>query len=95
MLVPFALLKTVKKHSGEGGSMTIYSFFRKWVNDKMYSLKLKKPPCHPQSKEPLWIPRWTKPVKRNAPDCVYNPDWGYDIMYSDLIGNLNHEENDH
>jgi hypothetical protein len=78
----------------EGGSMTIYSFFRKWVNDKMYFLKLKKH-CHPQSKEPLWIPQWTKPVKRDNPDRVYDPDWQYDIMYSDLIGNLNYEEKSH
>jgi hypothetical protein len=70
--------------------MTIYSFFRKWVNDKMYSLKLKKSPCHPQSKEPLWIPHWTKPVERDDSGYVFDPDWNYDINYSDLIGNLNY-----
>lgn len=80
----------MKKQSGEGGSMTIYSFFRKWVNDKMYSLKLKKPPCHPQSKKPLLIPQWTKPVKRDDSHYVFDPDWNYDINYSDLIGNLNY-----
>ena len=69
--------------------MTIYSFFRKWVNDKMYSLKLKKP-CHPQSKKPLWIPQWTKAVKRDDSLYVFDPDWNYDINYSDLIGNLNY-----
>jgi hypothetical protein len=67
--------------------MTIYSFFRKWVNDKMYSLKLKKPPCH-LSKEPLWTPQWTKPVKLDDPDCVFDPDWNYDVMYSELNGNI-------
>ena len=69
--------------------MTIYSFFRKWINDRMYSLKLKTP-CRPQSKEPLWIPQWTKPAKRDNPDRIYDPDWHYDIMYSELAGNLNY-----
>ena len=73
--------------------MSIYSFFRKWVNDKMYSLKLKKPPCHLQSKEPLWIPQWTKPVKFNdnaRPVELNNNDWVYDPAYSRLNGNVFH-----
>jgi len=76
--------------------MTIFRFFRTWVNDKLYSLKLKKPPCHPQSKEPLWVPQWTKPVKRDDPSYVYDPNhvydsvWVYDLMYSDLIGTSNY-----
>jgi hypothetical protein len=69
--------------------MTIYSFFRKWVNDKMYSLKQKKP-CHPQSKEPLWIPQWTKPVKRDDPEYFYELDQNHSIMRSELAGNLNY-----
>ena len=69
--------------------MTIYSFFRKWINDRMYSLKLKKP-CHPQSKEPLWIPQWTKPVKRDAPEYFYELDPNHSIMRSELAGNLNY-----
>ena len=70
--------------------MTIYGFFRKWVNDKMYTFKLKKPPCHPQSKEPLWIPQWTNQVDRDDPDWNYDPDWNNDINYSEIIGNLNY-----
>jgi hypothetical protein len=77
--------------------MTTYSFFRKWVNDKMYWLKLKKPPCHPQSNEPLWIPRWTKPVKFNnnaRPVELNNNDCVYDPAYSSLKINIFHTKND-
>jgi hypothetical protein len=70
--------------------MTIYSFFRKWINDKIYSLKPKKPPCHPQSKEPLWTPQWTKPVKRDDPELFYKLDPNHSIMRSELAGNLNY-----
>ena len=69
--------------------MTIYSFFRKWINYMMYSLKLKKP-CHPQSKESLWVPQWTKPVKRDDPEYFYELDPNHSIMRSELAGNLNY-----
>ena len=78
--------------------MSIYSFFRKWINDKMYSLKLKKPPCHPQTKEPLWVPQWTKPVERNNNDWPVernNDDWFLDPSYSCVKGNIYHKKNDH